>query len=323
MRGIIRRGLRLQLVAAFAVASAMMAGPIQSNAETAPRQSSQTTLVVETHDLSGRTQAISSVMVVGEDGLAATGAISILDNGQTLAGAALDAQGHAELTVGLPEGPHALQAVYAGDSGHKSSLSVEARVHAQATGTPNFTVAVAPATLSLTPGQSGAVTASVTPQFSSVLTAPMFVTLSCSGLPDQAACTFTPENVEILPNATAAITSSVVVTTVKASSTSSASIARGNSVAWAVLLPGALGLGGLAWSFRRCRWLQRMSLLALLAMMTVMGTTGCNPRYNFEHHGPPTNPATPAGTYTVTVTAQSSNGVTAITNSTTFALTVQ
>ncbi len=320
MRGILRRGLRLQLVAAFAVASAMMAGPIQSNAETAPRQSSQTTLVVETHDLSGRTQAISSVAVVGDDGLAATGAISIRDNGQPLAGAALDAQGHAQLTFDLPEGPHSLQAVYAGDSGHKTSISDAARVHAQANGTPNFTVAVAPATLSLTPGESGTVTASVTPQFSAALTAPMFVTLSCSGLPDQAACIFTPENVEILPNATAAITSSMVVTTVQASS---ASIAGANSVSWAVMLPGALGLGGLAWSFRRCRWLQRMSLLALVAMVTVMGTTGCNPRYNFEHHGPPTNPATPAGTYTVTVTAQSSNGVSAITNSTTFALTVQ
>jgi hypothetical protein len=66
-----------------------------------------------------------------------------------------------------------------------------------------------------------------------------------------------------------------------------------------------------------------MSLLALLAFVTVLGTTGCNPRYNFEHHGPPPNPATPAGTYTVTVTAQSSDGVTAITNPTTFALTVQ
>lgn len=320
MRGMIRRGLRLQLVAAFAVASAMMAGPMQSNAETAPRQSSQTTLVVETHDHAGRTQALSSVTVVGEDGLAATGVVSIRDNGQPLAGAALDAQGHAQLTLGLPEGPHALQAVYGGDSGHKVSFSDAARVHAQANGTPNFTVAVAPATLTLTPGESGTVTASVTPQFSAALTAPMFVTLSCSGLPDQAACIFTPENVEILPNATAAIPSSMVVTTVQASS---ASLAHGNSVTWAVLLPGALGLGGLAWSFRRCRWLQRMSLLGLLALVTVMGTTGCNPRYNFEHHGPPTNPATPAGTYTVTVTAQSSNGVSAITNSTTFALTVQ
>jgi hypothetical protein len=63
--------------------------------------------------------------------------------------------------------------------------------------------------------------------------------------------------------------------------------------------------------------------VALVGLVTVLGATGCNPRYNYEHHGPPINPATPAGTYTVTVTAQSSNGVTAITNSTTFALTVQ
>ena len=55
----------------------------------------------------------------------------------------------------------------------------------------------------------------------------------------------------------------------------------------------------------------------------MLGTTACNPRYNYEHHGPPLNPATPSGTYTIMVTAQSSNGVDAITNSTTLALTVQ
>jgi hypothetical protein len=55
----------------------------------------------------------------------------------------------------------------------------------------------------------------------------------------------------------------------------------------------------------------------------VLGTTGCNPRYYYLNHGPPQNPATPAGTYTITVTGQSSNGVTAILNNTTFALTVQ
>jgi hypothetical protein len=94
-------------------------------------------------------------------------------------------------------------------------------------------------------------------------------------------------------------------------------------VAWAFLLPGALGLGGLAWGVRRRPWLNRLSLLALLGLVTMLGTTACNPRYNYEHHGPPANPATPAGTYTVYVTAQSSNGVTAITNSTTMALTVK
>ena len=106
---------------------------------------------------------------------------------------------------------------------------------------------------------------------------------------------------------------------------SSASLAhpQSNSVAWAILLPGALGLGGLTWGFRRRPWLNRFSLLGLLAVVTMLGTTACNPRYNYEHHGPPTNPATPSGTYTINVIAQSSDGVTAITNSTTMALTVQ
>jgi hypothetical protein len=149
----------------------------------------------------------------------------------------------------------------------------------------------------------------------------MFVTLSCSGLPDQSSCTFTPENVEILPNATAAITSSMVVSTQKAEG----SLVRpdSNAVALAILLPGALGLGGLAWSVRRRPWLQRLSLLALVALVTMFGTSACNARYNYFNHGPPINPATPAGTYTVDVTAQSSNGVTATTHYTTLAFTVQ
>ena len=41
----------------------------------------------------------------------------------------------------------------------------------------------------------------------------MFVTLSCSGLPDQSTCTFTPQNIQILPNATKAVTSSLVIAT--------------------------------------------------------------------------------------------------------------
>jgi hypothetical protein len=57
-------------------------------------------------------------------------------------------------------------------------------------------------------------------------------------------------------------------------------------------------------------------------LVATLGTTGCNPQYYYYNHGPGQPPATPAGTYTVTVTAQSANGVTAITNSTTVALTV-
>jgi hypothetical protein len=197
-----------------------------------------------------------------------------------------------------------------------------AQVQGQASTTPNFLVSVAPATLSLTAGQTGTIIASVTPQNSSALLAPMFVTLSCSGLPDQSSCTFTPENLEILPSATAPLTSSMVILT-QAASSASAVHPHSNSVAWAIMLPGALGLGGLAWGVRRRPWLQRLSLLALVGLVTSLGATACAPRYDYFNHGPPTNPATPSGTYTINVTAQSSNGVTAITNSTTMALTVQ
>jgi hypothetical protein len=93
--------------------------------------------------------------------------------------------------------------------------------------------------------------------------------------------------------------------------------------AWAILLPGVLGLGGLAWGARRRAWLNRLALVALVALVTMLGTTGCNPRYDYFHHGPTTNQPTPSGTYTVTVTGQSSNGISAITQNTTMVLTVQ
>jgi hypothetical protein len=74
---------------------------------------------------------------------------------------------------------------------------------------------------------------------------------------------------------------------------------------------------------RRRAWLQRLSLLGLVALVAMLGATACNARYDYFNHGPPPNPATPAGTYTIDVSAQSSNGVTAITNTTTLALTVK
>jgi hypothetical protein len=320
VRGIVCRGLRLELVAGLVIALAMTAlSVVAAHAQGLP---TQTALTAETRDLGGRTQVTVAVTVNGEDGLPATGAVAIADNGAQLGGASLNAQGQATIALTLPAGLHSLTAAYAGDATHQASISQATQVRAQVSSTPNFAVSIAPATMTLTPGQSGTVIASVTPQNSAALTAPLFVTLSCSGLPDQAACTFTPENVEILPNATAPLTSTVVIAT-QAASSASAAHPGSNNVAWAFLLPGALGLGGLAWG-TRCRvWLNRLSLLALVGLVTVLGATACNARYDYFNHGPPQNPATPAGTYTVTVTAQSSDGVAATTNSTTLALTVQ
>jgi hypothetical protein len=332
----IRRGLRLELVAAIGIALAVPAlacAAENAQAGTVARQSTQTTLTVETHDQAGRTQAALAITVTGEDGLPATGAVSIRDNGRgqirELAGAALSKQGRATLVLALPAGDHSFTAAYDGDLSHNSSVSESVHALAQTTTTPDFAVSVNPATLTLTPGQSGTVTASITPENSSALTTPMFVTLSCSGLPDQSSCSFNPENVEILPNQTAAITSTMVILTQMQEGSITHPGARpsahpgANGVALAILLPGALSLGGLAWSVRRRPWLQRLMLLALVALVSMLGASACNARYDYYNHGPPINPATPPGTYTVDVTAQSSNGVTATTHTTTLAFTVQ
>jgi len=318
VRGIVCRSLRLELVAGLGIALAMPA--LSVAAVNTQGLATQTTLSVETREQGGRTQA--TVAVTGEDGLPATGAVVLSDHGSQLAGAALNAQGQAGIVISLPAGEHSLHAVYMGDATHLSSVSQPEEVHALDSTTPTFQISISPVTLSLPPGQSRTVIASVTPVNAAALTAPMFVTLSCSGLPDYSSCTFTPENIEILPNATAAVTSSMVVVT-QAEFASSPAHPRSNSVAWAFLLPGALGLGGLAWGTRRRPWLNRLSLLALVALVTMLGATACSPRYDYYNHGPPIPPATPAGTYTVLVSAQSSNGITAITQSTDLALTVQ
>jgi len=117
----------------------------------------------------------------------------------------------------------------------------------------------------------------------------------------------------------------MVLETQAGSTASAAPVARpaSNSVAWALLLPGALGLGGLAWGGRRNPFLSRLTLLALLALVTMLGATACNPRYYYYNHGPPPTLPTPSGIYTLIVTAQSSNGVTAITNYTNMVMTVK
>ena len=293
----------------------------------AAQVATQTSLSTQTRDLNGRTQATLSIRVTGEDGQAVTGPVVIEDGKRQVAGTVLDADGNAQVNVDLLPGAHALRAVYAGDDMSRGSRSEVSAVQAQTTATPDFGISVSPATVSLTPGQTSTVVASITPVDASALSAPMFVTLSCSGTPDQSSCAFTPENVEILPNATAAIKSNMLITT--EAGTGSAVVrqpdARGGNgaVSWALLLPGALGFGSLAFAARRRRWLKRLALLGFVSLVTMLGTTACAPRYNYFNHGPPHNLPTPAGTYKLTVTAQSSNGVNATTHSTTLALTVK
>ena len=321
MRCLWGRGLRLELVAGMGIALALPA--LASPAVTGQGMATETSLSAVYHDQAGRTQAELTITVVGQDGQPATGAVVISDAGKPLAGVALNAEGQATTDLILAPGAHSLTATYAGDAAHSTSVSQVQPVRAAQGTTPGFGITIAPTTLSLKQGQSGSIVASITPVNASSLTAPMFVTLSCSGLPDQSSCSFTPENIEILPNASAAITSSMVIATVSSNAAQAIPSHTGSSpIAWAILLPGGFGLLGIAFGARRRAWLSRTALIAFVGLVTVLGTAGCNPLYNYKNHGPSPNQPTPAGTYTLKVTAQSSNGVTATTNSTTLALTV-
>jgi hypothetical protein len=301
----------------------------------------ETTLSAGTSDRTGHTLATVTVNVTGVDGQPATGAVSIEDGARLLAQVALNASGQATAIVGLPGGAHALRAVYAGDAAHEASNSPVTELQGSSSPTPSFQVTVSPVSpssfpMTLAQGASGTAEVTITPEGNAALTAPMFVTLSCSGLPDQSSCTFTPETVEILATTPAScaanspaadcppISSMLLQTQGPGTVAKAAPVRRNSPIAWAFLLPGVLGLGGLAWGARRRAWLSRLALVALLGLVTTLGASGCSPLYRYYQHGPGNNPPTPAGTYTVTVTGQASNGVTAITSPpTTFLLTVK
>jgi hypothetical protein len=322
------RSLRLGLVAGVAIALAMPA--------LAVNQSTTTTLTAGA--LSGCSQALTIAVTAGGQPVT-SGSVTINDefngNAVPLASVALSAQGTASTAVALAEGGHSLTATFNGIAGYATSTSTPAVPVSVATQC-EYTVAVSPATsgitlsgntMTLTPGQAGSLIVSITPslEFTSTLMAPLSVTISCSGLPDQASCIATPENPELLSSTTTPLTSSMVIQTYAASNANAAPTSRpaGSApISWAFLLPGALGLGGLAWGARRRYWLRRLSLVTLSGLVLLLGTTGCNPRYYYLNHGPIPNPPTPAGTYTVSVSAQSNNGVTAVTQSTSFVLTV-
>jgi Bacterial Ig-like domain (group 3) len=332
------RGLRLNLAAGLGIALAMLLSAGAASAQAVP---TLTTLAVRTTTLGGETTAHATVTVTDEDGQPAQGTVAIEEGGRQLAGVALNSSGQAVATFDLAGGEHTLRAVYDGDAAHQRSASTAQATSAATTSAPDFQVSVSSLQPSgtLSPGAAGTATVTLTPVNNAALTAPMFITVSCSGLPNQASCTFTPETLEIdattptscpsgaQPTACPPTSSMVIQTVGPGTAAQLRAPARpGNRpapIAWALVLPGVFGLGGLAWGTRRRRWLSRTLMLVAVGVVTTLGATGCNPQYYYYNHGQPTNLPTPAGTYNVVVTAQSSNGITAITHSTTLALTVK
>jgi hypothetical protein len=232
-----------------------------------------------------------------------------------LGSAFLDGGGNAALQTDiLPAGSHQVVAVYQGGSAYLGSLSKPVQVHANVSTVAGFTVAAAPTTLSTPVG--GFVTSVVTVTPVNGFNA--YVSLSCSGLPVNTTCTFTPVNVlaSCTTNASGVqtctpATSVMQIQTLTPSPRSTADNGGDAGMRrYAFVFPALFGLAGLGASKRRA-W--RNLALGILAFAGAMGMTACSQRYNYLNHGPPGNPGTPTGSYVVTVESQSSAGSETIT----------
>jgi LysM repeat protein len=173
---------------------------------------------------------------------------------------------------------------------------------------PDFQVAVNPTTLTIAAGQSGTATFTITPEngFNSQ------VSLSCTGLPSEAACTFSPSSVT--PSGKAASSTLTVTTTAKSAALRGPMGSYQHPI-YAVLLPVFVVL--LGFSARRGRGRGGLQLLGVLILLvTASELTSCNGGNSVTG-----NPGTPPGTSAVSVSA-STNGAGAINHAATLTITI-
>lgn len=255
------------------------------------------TLTAQVADVSGG--AVSEGSVSFETAKGSLGSVYVRDGAATL-----------HLT-NPPAWARSVTAVYHGDTAFAAS-SASTPVSTDAASTlPGFTVTASPASLTLTPGQFATVNLTVTSQNNFA----QAVNLSCSGLPGATTCSFNPD--VVTPAANGSIISAMQITTQATSGVTKndGTPLNGSRRAWALVLPGILALAG-AGAVRRKHWTALRALgLVMLLGAGVLGLTACNVRYSYLHYKPSPNYGTPAGSYTVIVSAYSTNG-TAITNAT-------
>jgi Bacterial Ig-like domain (group 3)/FG-GAP-like repeat len=229
-----------------------------------------------------------------------TGSVSFAA-GSTSLGTATLTSGVATLQTSFAAaGSYSVTATYKGDQNNAASTSSAATIVIAA---PDFTISATPASGTITPGQTATYTFTVSP----VGGYAGAVSFSCGTLPAQAACSFSPASVT--PSGGSPASTTMTITT--ATSSAMLNPERRSSPSLPPWFPaGGLamaGVIGLAFAPKRIwrlnqqlRWLCWALLLASLSLLA----SGCGGGGNNS----PSNPGTPAGSYTVSVTASSSAG---------------
>lgn len=139
----------------------------------------------------GRSVTFTAGVVARSGNGAPTGSIAFFD-AQTQIGMSAVSGGMASMSsANLAAGTHAILATYSGDTNYAASSSSVASVVVSAVPTPDYSLSLSNAALSIAPGASGSVTVTVVANngFKQALG------LSCSGLPAGGTCTFSPQRV--------------------------------------------------------------------------------------------------------------------------------
>ncbi len=253
-------------------------------------------------------ESVTYSIAVAGSGPVPTGTVSL--TGATASPATLDATGKATISVAFPNaGSGSITISYSGDANYAAATtSITQTVNADFTVTPPATGAA----IAVPSGQSGTSQISIAGAAGYAGT----VTLSCTGLPVTASCSFSPASLSL--SGTTPQSSTLTVSTSGSSTALLAEPAVGGKLKTMVcgIFAGSLLLlwpGRRQRAFSRTLWKAGMMAIAFAAMLLV--PMGCGGNSSTK----PSSNNTPAGTYPFAVVATS--GSTALT--TNYVLTVQ
>jgi subtilase family serine protease len=287
-------------------------------AVTVSPESSTTTLSEFTQDSNGNITALANgtslpfgslvfvrADVFGKSGAGVpTGQVTFADNGSSkLPGpifnpvanpVALNSEGNNSIGAGIINfdgGNHSISASYAGDNSFNASTSTQPVTF---TIQPGFTGVSGLANVTVaSPGASGTTTLGVVAS-TGFTTA---ISITCSGLPAGVNCSASPIT---LAGPSKVVTSTITVTTTAAT----AAVLQHNERPYyfAAMLFGALPFASIfvVAARRRRRW---SMLLGLLVLTFLIGLPACGGGSSSHTPPPPVVTPTPAGTYTINVTA--------------------
>jgi hypothetical protein len=266
---------------------------------------SKTALAVSANNAAPTQQLTFTATVTGV--IPPTGNVSFTSGSTTLGTASLT-NGVATLSISFPTaGTYAVTANYVGDANNQPSSSNPASVTVVA---PDFTVSSSPATATIAAGQSAKTTLSIAPLGGYSGT----VTFSCGTLPVGEACTFAPASVTPATGATATTTLTITTTAPTTALLPRLTLPL-HGIAFASLVL-------LVFSPHRLRKLShrlmRASLLTVFLAAGLLSLAGCS---SSPKNPTTTNPGTPVGLQTITVTATDSAGK--LSHTATFQVTVQ